>query len=198
MRHSLVPSLLPITCAVRHYSLTRRKTYKTKRKTSWLKGSGGERRPGCCQKEAAVRQGRQNWIHRSARSVTDRHHQHLFLVVGVLVDTYGAIIWKVANGTNESLYVAHCRRLEHYSFIFFYINILMKWKYQRKRLRNASGTQCFSLFASWRHTSVLTCGGQWNTQSTCFTFFLVRPSLAGKKTLLSYWPKTFSKPQSCC
>lgn len=80
----------------------------------------------------------------------------------------------------------HCmfargRHLEHYSFIFFYINILMKWKYQRKRLRNASGTQCFSLFASWRHTWVLTCGGQWSTQSTRLTFSSVRPSLAGKK-----------------
>lgn len=141
--HSLVPSLLPISSAVRHHRLTRRKTYKTKRKRSWVKGGGGERRPGCCQEEAAVWRGRRNWIHRSARSVTNRHHQHLFLVVGVLVHTNGAIIWKVANGTHESLYVTHGRRLE---LCFFYINILMKWKYQRKRLRNAFGTQCFSLF----------------------------------------------------
>lgn len=46
----------------------------------------------------------------------------------------------MANGTHESL---HGRRLE---LCFFYINILMKWKYQRKRLRNAFGTQCFTLF----------------------------------------------------
>lgn len=33
---------------------------------------------------------------------------------------------------------------------WFFINILMKWKYQRKRLFSAFGTQCFSLFLARR------------------------------------------------
>lgn len=38
---------------------------------------------------------------------------------GVLVHTNSAIIWKVANGTHESLYVPHGRRLELWVFFLY-------------------------------------------------------------------------------